>query len=128
MKAKTTQACPCGSGKNYAACCEPYIAGTSNAPTAETLMRSRYTAYALMDETYLQKTWHPSTCPDPLICQEVNWIGLTVLAHHQEATTATVEFVAKYKMNGRAEKMHELSRFVLEEGQWLYVEGDFLND
>lgn len=127
-KSKDT-ACPCGSGKNYEQCCEPYLSGSKNAPDARTLMRSRYTAYTLEDETYLQKTWHPTTRPENINFQQeqCKWMGLNVLAFHPEEKTATVEFIAKYKLNGRAEKMHEVSRFVFEHGRWFYVDGDFLN-
>jgi SEC-C motif domain protein len=114
--------CPCGSGADYENCCGHYLNGAI-APTAEKLMRSRYTAYTLENETYLQKTWHATTRPTHIEQQSCKWIGLTVLAHQQEARTATVEFIAKYKVNGRAEKMHEVSRFVFEDGQWFYLDG-----
>lgn len=110
-------------------CCGPYIAGTSTAPDAQALMRSRYTAYTLEDAAYLQKTWHASSRPEHIIRKQepYKWTGLNVIAHHQERQTATVEFIAKFKVHGRAEKMHEISRFVFEDGQWFYVAGDFLN-
>lgn len=116
--------CPCGSGKIYAHCCEPYLSGAKLAPDAQALMRSRYTAYTLEDEAYLQKTWHPTTRPEKIIRQQESckWIGLNVISHHQEEQTATVEFIARYKLNGRAEKIHEISRFVFEDGQWFYTE------
>jgi len=129
VKFKKEDSCPCGSGKKYADCCELYIAGTLTAPDAQVLMRSRYTAYTFEDEAYLQKTWHASSRPETIIRKQepCKWTGLNVIAHHQEGQTATVEFIAKYKLNGRAEKMHEVSRFVFENGQWFYVEGNFLN-
>lgn len=128
VKSKHEEACPCGSGKGYAQCCGLYISGTLFAPNAQALMRSRYTAYTLEDETYLLKTWHLSKRPSHLPeQQQVKWIALTVIAHHQEEHTAVVEFSAQFKVNGRATKMREKSRFVFEDGQWFYVSGDLLN-
>jgi len=127
VKSKIEKMCPCGSGKNYLHCCAPFLEGAANAPDAEKLMRSRYTAYTLEDETYLQKTWHPLKRPKKIIQHPSQWIGLKVIAHHQQEQTATVEFIAKYKVNGRAEKMHEISRFVFEDGRWFYVDGKISN-
>lgn len=91
-------------------------------------MRSRYTAYALGKTAYLLSTWHASTRPASLNLDEQpapKWIGLRVLHHEQlDETHAIVEFVARYKVNGRAFKLQEASRFVKEDGNWLYVDGD----
>ncbi len=120
--------CPCGSNKQYSACCARYIEGGEIAPTAEALMRSRYTAYTLLREDYLLATWHPSTRPASLgVAQDAptKWMGLEVKRHElQDESHALVEFVARYKVNGRAHRMHEVSRFVREEGRWLYMDGD----
>lgn len=94
-------------------------------------MRSRYSAYALAQGQhaaprslleYLMKTWHPSTAPGDLELGPMNWTGLDVL--HQEASgdAAVVEFVAHHKVNGRAGKLHEVSRFVRETGAWVYLD------
>ncbi len=119
--------CPCGSNKDAAACCMRFIAGAEVAPTAEALMRSRYTAYTLLREDYLLATWHPSTRPAQLgLANEppTKWLGLEMKRHEeQDEHHATVEFVARYKVNGRAHRLHELSRFVREAGQWFYVDG-----
>ena len=119
--------CPCESNKKFADCCGRYIDGTA-APTAETLMRSRYTAYTLSREDYLLTTWHPSTRPDALdLAGEVGtkWLGLEVKRHEQQdADHACVEFVVRYKVNGRAHRLHEVSRFMREDGRWFYVDGD----
>lgn len=124
MKKPPADVCPCGSGRPLAACCGPCLAGDV-APSAETLMRSRYTAYALMDEPYLLATWHASTRPARLDLTPTRWIGLTVSRHEQQdADHATVEFVARYKIGGRAHRLHETSRFVREEGRWYYVDGE----
>ncbi len=126
MNQKTID-CPCGSGKPYPTCCAPYLAGSAVAPTAEALMRSRYTAYTLLKEDYLLATWHASTRPSSLeLAEEVptKWLGLEVKRHEQaDAEHAIVEFVARYKVNGRAHRLHEVSRFVREGGHWFYIDG-----
>lgn len=124
-----TSACPCGSGKPFAACCEPYLRGNAPAPDAEALMRSRYTAYTLADAPYLLATWHASTRPAALKLaagEDANaqpqWIGLKVKAHKvEDAAHASVDFVARYRINGRAHKLEELSYFVKEQGRWYYL-------
>ncbi len=119
--------CPCGSNKDAEACCMRLIAGAEVAPTAEALMRSRYAAYTLLREDYVLATWHPSTRPAQLgLANEAptKWLGLEVKRHDaQDEGHATVEFVARYKVNGRAHRLHEVSRFVREAGQWFYVDG-----
>jgi SEC-C motif-containing protein len=126
-KEKVTN-CLCGSGHAFAACCGRHIEGREPATTAEALMRSRYTAYALGKEPYLLETWHVSTRPASLNLGEqpvTKWIGLKILRHEQlDDTHVIVEFVARYKINGRAYKLQETSRFVKEDGRWFYVEGD----
>ncbi len=90
-------------------------------------MRSRYTAYTQLREDYLLQTWHPSTRPASLGLAEeapTKWLGLDVKRHEQQdADHAIVEFIARYKVNGRAHRLHEVSRFVCEEGRWFYVDG-----
>ena len=92
-------------------------------------MRSRYSAYVLGDEAYLLSTWHETTRPARVELDTggaTRWLGLDV--RHHESTgvgTAIVEFVARYKIGGRAHRMHENSRFRLENGRWYYVDGDF---
>ena len=119
--------CPCGSNHSYEKCCGLYISGNTSAPTADILMRSRYTAYTLLHAEYLLATWHSSTHPQALNLTEdaSKWIGLVVKCHRQQdADHAIVEFVAKYKINGRAHRLHETSRFVREEGRWFYLDGE----
>lgn len=122
--------CPCGSAKHYGNCCGRYLDQGETAATAENLMRSRYSAYTLQREDYLLSTWHPDTRPAPLELTgqpAQQWLGLTIKRHEQTATDqAIVEFVARYKINGRAYRLHEISRFVREDGQWFYVDGDIL--
>ena len=90
-------------------------------------MRSRYCAYVLGLHGYLLDTWHPSRRPTtpPLAEPGVKWLGLQVRQHVvQDADHATVEFVARSKLGGRAHRLHETSRFVREDGHWLYLDGD----
>ncbi|MEI7456079.1 MAG: YchJ family metal-binding protein [Nitrosomonadales bacterium] len=113
--------CPCG-GDNYAACCGPFHAGNP-APDAQRLMRSRYSAYVLKCEDYLLATWHTSTRPASLDFTSEKWLGLDIKKQRNESNT--VEFVARYKIDGRAYRLHEISRFVFEEGRWFYLDGEF---
>lgn len=123
-----TNACPCGTSKTYADCCCRFLAGSEIPATAEALMRSRYTAYTLLNEEYLLKTWHASTRPQQLNLSEERsskWLGLQVKRHEQQdAEHATVEFIARYKVGGRAHRLHEVSRFVREAGCWFYLDGE----
>lgn len=118
--------CPCGSGTVYGDCCEPLLSGAHPAATAEGLMRSRYTAYGLRDEAYLLASWHVSTRPRALNLanSSIEWQGLEVLNSRQGEDKATVEFIARYRQKGVAGAVHENSRFVKEQGQWFYVDGD----
>lgn len=90
-------------------------------------MRSRYSAYTLHKEPYLKATWHASTRPADAIAQDdgTKWLGLEVRKHVPAGDAATVEFVARYKLGGRAQRLHEVSRFVREDGKWFYVDGSF---
>lgn len=95
-------------------------------------MRSRYSAYALKLADYLINTWHPSTRPDDLTIeslQGIKWMGLTVLSSENiDAEHATVTFSAKFKIGQQKNQLHhETSRFVFENGQWFYVDGDVHN-
>ena len=91
-------------------------------------MRSRYVAYTQGLEPYLLSTWHSSTRPAALNLHEEplpNWIGLSIKRHESKDNDhAIVEFVARYKIGGRAYRLHETSRFVREDGRWFYVDGD----
>ena len=119
--------CPCGSGAALEACCGPIISGKRPAATAEALMRSRYSAYVLQNEPYLLATWHPGTRPDSIGFEPgTKWLGLSVTsARDTGADQAEVSFVARYRVGGKpAVRLHECSRFVREEGRWLYVDGE----
>lgn len=127
--------CPCGHRADYAACCgtlhQAFAAGQGlTAPTPEALMRSRYAAFVLDLRAYLLASWHASTRPAALAPPEpgLKWLGLEVRRTAlQDATHGIVEFVARSKLGGRAHRLHETSRFVREDGAWLYVDGDLKN-
>lgn len=127
MRKPIADPCPCGRPRSYSDCCEPLHHGTP-ASDAEALMRSRYSAFVLGLADYLRATWHASTRPASLDLDEEprpKWLGLEV--KRQQATgpdSAVVEFVARCRVGGRGQRMHEVSRFVREEGRWYYVDGD----
>jgi SEC-C motif-containing protein len=112
----------------YADCCGRYLDHWDEAPApdAESLMRSRYTAFVCERADYLQATWHASTRPDRLDFDTgARWLGLEVRDYRSTGPErAEVEFVARYRVDGRAVRLHERSRFVREAGRWYYVDGD----
>jgi SEC-C motif domain protein len=121
--------CPCGFGETYEACCGRYHRGAAKPPTAETLMRARYSAFACGDEQFLAETWHSTTRPagpltDPALAA-LTWTGLYVTGHTgggllEEA--GTVEFTASYRRaDGSSGRVRENSRFVREHGNWRYL-------
>jgi SEC-C motif-containing protein len=122
--------CPCGSGNPFQDCCQPYLLSAGLPANAALLMRSRYTAYVLKDAPYLLATWHPDTRPESLDFDQEplpQWLGLAIKRHLQiDAIHAEVEFVARYKINGRGFRMQETSRFVCIDGRWLYLDGDLI--
>ena len=129
MNTPDTLPCPCGSGRTLQACCGRYHAGelAGQAPDAEALMRSRYSAFVLDRLDYLLASWHPDTRPASIEPNEpgLRWLGLEVKRHQrQDADHATVEFVARSKLGGRAHRLHEISRFERIEGRWYYRDGD----
>ncbi|HIE90251.1 MAG: YchJ family metal-binding protein [Methylophilaceae bacterium] len=122
----TIAKCPCQSGKPYQDCCQP---GHQDTPAinAEALMRSRYSAYVLGLEQYLLDTWHPDTRPTSLSLSEesaTQWLGLSIKRFEETSRTAAiVEFVARFKVSGRADRLHEVSRFTLTD-RWYYLSGE----
>ena len=123
--------CPCGRSHPKGGaltvqdCCGPLHDGLA-APDAERLMRSRYSACVRGDVAYLLATWHTSTRPATLdLDAGIRWLGLEVKHHRSTgADTAEVEFVARFRVAGRAVRQHECSRFVREDGRWFYLDGD----
>lgn len=125
------RACRCGSGQAYDACCGALhrgrLSGRATAATAEQLMRSRYTAFAVGDDVYLLATWHPSTRPTSLVLDDrIEWRRLEILGATgggEDDDTGTVEFIARYWDTEHLVpgEQHEDSAFVCEDGQWFYV-------
>jgi SEC-C motif domain protein len=119
--------CPCLSGESYDACCGRLHRGDAAAPTAERLMRSRYSAFALGLPEYLLSTWHPSTRPASLeLDPDMQWRRLDILATSRGGmldSEGTVEYRAHYRSTGERGTLHELSRFSRAGGAWLYVDG-----
>lgn len=118
--------CPCGSSKSYADCCEPYLTGKANAPSPEALMRSRYTAYVKVNADYLRDTLAPEARHDfsekdvREWSTQSEWKGLEII----RAEGDTVEFIAKYRAQGKVLEHHEVSKFRKEGGKWYFVDGE----
>ncbi len=121
-----SDACPCGQGDPYDACCGRLHRGAAQAASAEQLMRSRYSAFAVGDDGYLLSTWHPHTRPAAVhLDDERTWVHLEVLSVTGGGfldTEGEVEFAARYRWRGERGLHRERSRFVREDGQWRYVD------
>ena len=124
--------CPCGSSKDYEACCAPYHRGEQDPPSAEALMRARYAAFACGEVDFVWETLAPERREDgekediARWSRESEWLDLII--RKTEAGTAadshgTVEFVARYKQHGEEQMHHELASFEKREGRWLFVDG-----
>ena len=118
--------CPCLSGEQYGDCCGRFHAGAAEAPTAEQLMRSRYSAFVVLDAGYLLRTWHPETRPAELdLDPDLQWRRLDILSTARGGPLddeGTVEFKAHYRRGGERGVHHETSRFVRVERRWYYVD------
>ncbi len=127
-----TRLCPCGSGDEYSGCCEPLHLGAP-APTAEALMRSRFTAFALRSTSpgldgYLLSSWHPDTRPANLDLDDgTTWRRLQIVdtvAGGPDDESGVVEFRASFRTaDGTAGVLHERSRFERIDGRWAYLDG-----
>ena len=122
--------CPCGSDRDYARCCQPYLVGQANPESPEILMRSRYTAYTMADIDYIQKTQRGKAAVgfnalDACVwAKRVTWIKLEILsANLENSKKGYVEFVATFVDGYRSQAMHEKSEFIKKSGQWFYVDG-----
>lgn len=123
------ESCPCGTGQKYSDCCGPVISGATEPETAETLMRSRYTAFVLGDDAYLASSWHSTTRPvDASAPTGVQWRRLRIrntAGGGPADDTGEVEFVAHFRTaDGARDFLHERSRFARENGRWVYVDGE----
>jgi len=128
--------CYCQSGLAYGVCCGQYIHGLARAPTAQALMRSRYSANCRKAYKYLMQTWYAQTRPAKLDTKgQVEWNGLEIIATNQDDIHAWVEFKASYMHrvahgsheHSHAHIMHEKSRFILDDNQWFYIDGEILS-
>ena len=127
--------CPCGSGRDYSACCEKYICGTAKAPTAEALMRSRYSAYVEHAVDYIIKTCVHRGKDDIDYkstrdwSEQSTWLGLKIISTEKggpDDTEGVVEFEAVYERDGFKDVHHETAKFKRKdgaEGEWLYEDG-----
>lgn len=124
--------CPCGSGDTFGSCCGPVLRQERRAGTATALMRSRYTAFALRDLEHLLRSWHSRTRPPReelagSLMPELRWLRLDVLSAHEGGPfddAGSVEFVAISKDPQGRQEQHEISRFVREDGNWYYLDGE----
>lgn len=127
-KKKAPALCPCGSQLDYKDCCGRFHEGEA-APDALSLMKSRYAAFVKKDADYLLQTWHASTRPEHLeLTDPIKWLGLDIVFFEESGDQATVSFVARGKINGRAFRQAEKSRFVREDGRWFYVDGEIADE
>ncbi|MEV7085011.1 YchJ family metal-binding protein [Streptomyces sp. NPDC093085] len=121
--------CPCGHPATYGACCGRFHTGAAAPATAEALMRSRYSAFAVRDAAYLLRTWAPATRPATLdLDTATRWQGLEILATTEGTafhTTGTVTFRARHTTPAGPGEQRERSRFERHDGAWVYVDGTF---
>lgn len=121
----TQQPCPCGSRGRYSDCCEPLHQG-SPASSAEALMRSRFSAFALQLSDYVKKSWHPDTRPEQIILEPGTlWQRLEILSASNNSKHGNVHFKAYYQENNQWHLLEETSQFLFENGHWLYHSGDY---
>ncbi|MGA2549308.1 MAG: YchJ family metal-binding protein [Burkholderiaceae bacterium] len=125
---RITTACPCG-GERYTECCGRFLDAGATPENAVQLMRARYCAYVLSRFEFLMSTWHPDTrprhLPDPQM-RQARWLGLEIRDTESGEESATVQFVARYRLAGRGHRLHEKSRFTRIAGRWFYHDGEFL--
>ncbi|MDE2491833.1 MAG: YchJ family protein [Elusimicrobia bacterium] len=128
----TATDCPCGSGKPFASCCEPYLSGKAAAPTAEALMRARYTSYATGRVDFIEETHAPESRADfdrqasEKWAKGSQWKGLQILAIKDGGEAdreGIVSFVARFAQGGRDYEHREIASFRKEDGRWLFVDG-----
>lgn len=127
-KKANAKQCHCGNQQVFDDCCGAIISGHKTATTAEQLMRSRYSAFVEQDKDYLLASWHPDQRPEELdFDPQQQWIGLKIVrtdAGQAGDETGVVEFVARYKLQGKAYRLEEVSQFERINGQWLYTSGN----
>ena len=123
----TEAVCPCGSNADYDICCGHFLSGQGSPLTAEQLMRSRYTAYVRCDGPYLLGTWHAKTRPVEISFNaKQRWLGLRVCsteAGGANDVNGIVEYIARYKVDGKGYRIHEICRFMKIGHSWQYFDG-----
>lgn len=129
--------CACGSSKPYNECCEPYLLGSKLAPTAEALMRARYTAFAVGNMDFIYKSHHESTRKELDMegvkswASNSQWLGLEIREKSkglESDTEGKVEFVCRFNFNDQEQSHHELSTFKKEGKEWFFVDGEKKNN
>lgn len=129
--------CPCGTNKEFASCCEPFLKGKAKPPTAEALMRSRYAAFTVADIDYIEKTTDPSTrstfdrAGTLEWAKQSEWLGLDIVSTKdggEDDQTGLVEFIAKFRIEGNDHAHHERSDFRKRDGQWYFVDGKLVQE
>ena len=122
--------CPCGSKVACYECCGRFLVGEENPKTAEQLMRSRYSGFVFCDNTYLLSTWHVDTRPSRISFNDKQrWLGLSVRSREAGGarhSAGFVEYVARYKVDGKGYRLHEISRFSKIDDLWYYLDGKHL--
>jgi SEC-C motif-containing protein len=119
--------CPCGSQITEAECCGRYHRRAAEAPTAEALMRARYSAFVRRDPAYLRHSWHPDTCPEVVDTPDVRWLGLEIRATERGGRldrSGTVTFAARFRRDGLDDAVVERSTFERLGTRWVYVAGE----
>ena len=123
--------CFCGAGPRYRDCCGRLHRGESSAGTAGELMRSRFSAFAVGDESYLLRTWHPATRPERIGFEDgTRWTRLEIVREEGGGPAddkGVVEFRACYVAGAEPGELHEVSRFVRQDGDWVYVRGKIID-
>ena len=124
--------CPCGSGKSFSACCDPFLRGEKQPSTAEAMMRSRYSAYTTGNIAYIETTHDPAT-RDSLDLDSTEewarnseWLGLEIIRTEgggPKDEEGIVEFKASYRHEGEDVVHHEESSFVRRDGSWYFHDG-----
>jgi SEC-C motif domain protein len=128
--------CPCQSGTPFTTCCKPYLSGETLPPTAEALMRSRYTAFTLANIAYIRDTRHPDSQNDfneketHRWAKDSKWMGFEVIRTEAGGETdegGIVEFIAHYSVAGKPQNHHEIALFQRHDNRWFFMDGEFVH-
>jgi len=128
------KSCPCGSNVPYFDCCNRFISTEKSAPTAELLMRSRYTAYTQAEFGYIKRTMKGKALRrfnkqrSEERTHKVNWHKLEIIKVFQSGNRHFVEFIAYFSIDNKSETLHERSEFLFENGKWYYVDGTIFSN